>query len=348
MNHSPPKHAGGNVIPLNARLIDRCDRREIEKAIREIVRNVRFEFLEQECAIRLLGPDMYYHAFDPYLPAALKRFDSRIDVDDILSYRSQGDLFDLCFEDSWSGYLIADELSRTRHKDHLVIIHLDDHTDMMSTLLEFSHEGALVDPTTGKPFDPKSPASWEASIYSGSVSIGCFVTPFYFGDWRTHVRHLNNAAGEPTRSCGVIKRPSGYGLIPRKRFAAVQLGHANEATNAGSYVVSSDCEEILDTLPCGRVIVHVDLDYLINDFNGNPGDRTYIPTPAVIEKGRRKLNHFFDALHARPVNVERWIIATSPGFCSACHWERLLNAFTEKIHVYNNRRRPTDSHRTGL
>ena len=338
--HTPRGHSGGNVIPLNASMLDGYDRQQIEQAVRSIVRNVRFEFLEQEHAIRLLGPDMYYHALDPHLPAALKRFDSQIGMDDILSYRSQGKLFDLCFEDSWSGFLIADHLRRSRQTDNLVIIHLDDHTDMMSTLLECSPEGVLADPTTGKPFDPKTPADWEDGIYSGSVGIGCFVTPFYFASWRTHVRHLNNAADASARSYGVIKKPRSYELISTKCFAAIQLSDLDEAADAGSYMVSSRCENVLDDLPCGRVIVHVDLDYLVNDFNGNPRDGIYIPTLALIEDGHRKLDRFFQVLDTRRVSVDRWIIATSPGFCSACHWASLLDAFADKIHRYNYAYRP--------
>jgi hypothetical protein len=335
MEYPPQSESAGNVIPLDAWMFDRSDRPQIENAIRKIVRNVRFEILEQERAVRLLGPDMPYHAIDPELPAALERFDPGMTVDDILWYRSSGDLFDLCFEDSWSGYFIADRLGRSAQNGDLVIIHLDDHTDMMSTLLECSQAGDLVDPTTGRPFDPKSPADWVTAIRSGAIGIGCFITPFFFDYRRTHVRHLNNDAA-PARSCGVVREPLSYELIPGKWFAAIRLIDGDETAAAGSCVVSSRCEDVLDAMPKGRVIVHVDLDYLINDFNGNPTEVPYIPTPALIEEGRRKLDNFFEALQARRVSVDRWIIATSPGFCSACHWAWLLNAFAEKIQGYHD------------
>lgn len=334
MQDSPRTPSRANIIPLNTRVLDGSDRQQIEKTIRKIVRNVRFEFLEQEYAIRLLGPDMYYHALDPHLPAELKRFE--IAFDDILSYRSQGDLFDLCLEDTWSGYLIADDLRRSREKADLVLIHLDDHTDMMSTLLEFSNRDGLLDPATGRLFNPTIPADWEAAIHSGSVSIGCFVTPFFFTNFRTHVRHLNNAAGAPTRHCSVNRKPCSYELIPGKRFAAIELNEKDEAANAGSYVSSPECEAVLDALPSGRVVVHVDLDYFINDFNGNPREGSYVPDSVLIKKGRQKLDCFFKALHSRRVKVDHWIVATSPGFCSACHWAELLNALTEKIDSYRN------------
>ena len=181
MRHSPRPPFGSHIIPLDALLVAGRERRQIEQAIRKIVRNVHFEFLERECAFRLLGPDMYYHALDPHLPAALARFDPPVAVDDIVSYRSQGDLFDLCLEDSWSGWLIAEQLRRAPQTEDLVIIHLDDHTDMMSTLLECTDEGGLIEPSSRRRFDPEEPTSWETAILCGSIGIGCFITPFYWG-----------------------------------------------------------------------------------------------------------------------------------------------------------------------
>lgn len=337
MRNSPCPPFGSHIIPLDALVVAGWKRRQIEQAIRKIVRNVRFEFLEKECAFRLLGPDMCYHALDPHLPAVLARFDPPVALEDILSYRSLGDLFDLCLEDSWSGWLIAEQLRRAPQTEDLVIIHVDDHTDMMSTLLECTDEGQLIEPSTLRQFDPEEPTAWETAILCGSIGIGCFVTPFYFGKWQTHVRHLNNAATTTTaRSRGVLKKPCSYELIPKKCFAAIRLGDLDDAASVGSYVLGSHCEELLATLPRGRVIVHVDLDYFINDFNGNPRDGTYISSPALVEKALRKVARFFEALHARRVNVDHWIIATSPGFCSACHWASLLNALAKKIHGYHN------------
>jgi hypothetical protein len=337
--------SGDHVIPIDRKVVDGLDRPQIERAIREIVRNVRFKFLEHECAIHLLGPDMYYHALDPYLTAALARFDPPLTVDDILAYHATGNLFDLCFEDSWSGWAIAEHLRCSPKDEDLVLIHLDDHRDIMSTLLEWSDDSRLIEPSTGQRFDPEMPKDWEIAIAYGSVGIGSFITPFYFGGRRTHVRHLNNAGTSGHRS-SVIRKPCSYELIPGKRFAAVQLTEMNEVPNAGSYVVSSRCDEVLEELPRGRMIVHVDLDFLINDFNGNPRDGAGVSGAAFVQAARCKIDQFFHALHARRVKVDCWIIATSPGFCSALHWDWMLSAFTEKIDAYREANSPLDRSNT--
>jgi hypothetical protein len=345
MQHSFRVPSGHHLIPVDGKLLDGLERPQIEQAIRKIVRNVRFKFLEGECAIRLLGPDMYYHALDPHLTAVLARFDPPLAVHDILAYHAPGDLFDLCLEDSWSGWSIAEHLRRGPKDEDLVLIHLDDHRDVMSTLLECSDDGGLIGPSTRQPFDPEMPKDWETAIAHGSVGIGSFLTPFYFGGRRTHVRHLNNA-GTSSHQCSVIRKPCSYDLIPEKRFAAVQLAAMNEVPNAGSYVVSSHCDELLEGLPRGRVIVHVDLDFLINDFNGNASDGAAVPGAGFIQAARRKIDHFFHALYARRVKVDGWIIATSPGFCSALHWDWMLNAFTEKIAAHRNASSPLNRSKT--
>jgi hypothetical protein len=126
--YSNPARRAARQRSVDALLVAGWKRWQIERAIRKLVRNVQFEFLDNECAFRLLGPDMYYHSLDPHLPAALARFDPPVALDDIFSYRSLGGLFDLCLEDSWSGWLIAEQLRRATQTEDLVIIHLDDST----------------------------------------------------------------------------------------------------------------------------------------------------------------------------------------------------------------------------
>ena len=336
MRNSPRSPLGSHIIPLDCRLVAGWKRERTEGAIRKIVRSVHFDFSEKECGFRLLGPDMSYHSLDPHLPAALARFDPPVAFDQVGLYRSAGVVFDFCFEDSWTGWLIAERLRLAPPTQELVIIHLDDHTDMMSTLLECKDTGELIEPSTRRQFDPAEPAAWETAILCGSIGIGCFITPFYFGKWQTHVRHLANATDTIPRPHGVVRKPCHFDLIPKKCFAAIGPGDAGAAATAGTYVRSTNAEELLATLPRGRVMVHLDLDYFINDFNGNPRDGTYVASPDLIQKAQRKVARFFEALRASRVKVAHWIIATSPGFCSACHWPALLDALAKRIYAYHN------------
>ncbi len=307
----------------------------MESALRSIVRSVKFELPEAGSSVRLLGPDMSYHAVDPYLAKVLPSFKENMGLDDILFFKSQGTLYDLCFEDSWSGYFIAEQLCKLGSEKDLVLIHLDDHMDMMPTLLVRSEEG-LTDPATGRLFDPAASKDWDTAISSGCVSIGNFITPLYYSGHNIHVRHLNNTNDSSYQLRDVKRQSVCYELIPNKQFAAICKTDSECRDKVGSYLEGSSPEQVLKSIPQGCVIIHIDLDYFINDFNGNPRTGNYVPDPDMVITARHKINQFFDTLCRLAPLVDRWIIATSPGFCSAYHWHWLLAEIEENIERFES------------
>ena len=84
-------------------------------------------------------------------------------------------------------------------------------------------------------------------------------------------------------------------------------------------------------MPRGRVFVHVDLDYFINDFNGNIGQIPVLSDAQLRQRAQQLLDDFVAGLREKNIQVERWIIATSPGFCAAKHWAWLLEKLREVI-----------------
>ena len=157
---------------------------------------------------------MDYHHVDPYLSETLKNFEPDMTLTDVLSYTSSTRHFDLCFEDSWTGYFIAKRFREQSRGKDLVLIHLDDHTDMMLTLL-CQPGKSLIDPTSGAAFDPTSSRDWKAAIYTGAVNIGNFITPFFYSGCNIHVRHINNST-EGDELCHVSRESCRYELTPHK------------------------------------------------------------------------------------------------------------------------------------
>jgi hypothetical protein len=320
-------------IPLVSSFLRTRGLEETEKAIREVVCSVAFELIEADNAFRLLGPEMSYHHVDPYLRQALNTFGKSMTSDDILEFTSSQAEFDLCFEDSWTGYFVAKRFSKRALPRELVLIHLDDHTDMMSTLLLASMQ-QLTDPTSGKAFDPISSDDWKAAIYSGVVNIGNYITPLFYSGCTLHVRHMQNTVtqGQP---CWVSRELRKYDLIPDKQFAAIHCSACDAAGAVGTYLGGSDPTIVLKDIPRAWTIVHVDLDYFINDFNGASRGEGYVPQPSLQTVAREKMDRFFSALTRLNPIVDRWLIATSPGFCSGYHWEFLLSELAGRISTFN-------------
>jgi len=293
--------------------------------------------LPEDGAFRLLGPDLSYHRVDPHLVGALTNLDQRLTPADIGRYRDSRQFFDLCCEDSWTGFFIAKQLRDCeRPEADLVIVHLDDHTDMMSTLLECSGE-VLRDPSTGKIFDPAASEDWESAIESGAINIGNFLTPLYFMKPRVHVRHLRNAASAEHRMFDVHRACCSYPQVPGKEFAAISRTTGDSRESSGTYVSGSSAGEVLDSMPEGRVFVHIDLDYFVNDFNGASRGDDYLPAATLMNEAQWKMTDFFSSLSQMP-SVDRWIVATSPGFCSGYHWKSLLAQLEEGIRGFETAR----------
>ena len=312
-----------------------------EQTLARIVRSTRVKLDEHAGGFRILGPDTPYHAVDPHLASIAGRFDAGLSPSQIATYRAERGPFDLCFEDSWSGYFVANALAAAGGQDDVTLIHLDHHTDMMSTLLELSGN-ELVDPALNSPFSPASASDWEKSIESGCIGIGSFVTALYYLPGKLHVRHLNDFKASTYARYPVVRVACGYPLIPDRMFAGIRKLPArldDRIDDAlGSYLGGTDARRVLDSMPPGRVLVHIDLDYFINDFNGNPGP-AQVNSPADKKRQAQwKMDRFFAALSDRIPRVERWIIATSPGFCSAVHWDWLLGVLEERIGHYSRTR----------
>jgi hypothetical protein len=305
--------------------VARHGRRAARHGVARIVKSTGFALGPAGTHFYLTGPDTSYHRLDAALADVLARYWPEVRLEDVAAFHRTEAAFDLCFEDGWSGLFVARALERRPLGENLVLVHLDDHTDMMPTLLQRRTDG-LFDPATGRGFDPAEPDDWRGALTSGAISIGSFVTALCQGPRRVHVRHLNNVARSTHAIYPTARSIRRYDLVPGVSFAALRKYPPGRQGDAGSYRGGANPSRLLDDLPPGRVIVHVDLDYLINDFNGNAGTADPVPDETLMRIARGKLDRFFKALADTERPVDRWIIGTSPGFCSARHWPGLLDA----------------------
>jgi hypothetical protein len=324
-------------IPLDRAFLANRSDAEIARELRRLVRSVRFEYLPGDAALRLLGPDMSYHDVDPHLAAALKQIRSDLTPADVLSYHQSRRWADIYFEDSWTGYFIARHFEARGKPDEFVLIHLDDHTDMMATLMYRANRG-LIEPTTGATFDPWSSGHWEGAIQTGAVNIANYLTPFYYGGIRFHVRHVNNG---PKESSYIACASRCCEPAPTLEFADLAR-NADPARSCGTYAAGPDPHDVLNAMPRASVLVHVDLDYFINDFNGASRGSSYVPGPDLRAQALLKMDRLFDALRGCGAVVERWLIATSPGFCSGYHWPWLLGEIEQRVEASGTRWRASD------
>jgi len=304
---------------------------QVRAQLQTFARSTKIDVDQDQLRVVLRGTDLGHHRADPHLTDNVRSLPAPVIDGDYAAFRARLHEYDLCMEDSWTGYFASRCLqSQMLPEEPVVFVHLDDHTDMMPTLLTLTPDG-LRDPHTCQIFDPAKPADWESAIRSGAIGIGSFVTALYYLPQTVHVMHLNHVASSHYKRYAVVPRKVTQRLLPHAQFAGIGKQTRESIDQLGTYTGGADAAHLLRSVPQGRLIVHIDLDYFINDYNGNLGTKPAMSVDELRDNASKLMEKFFDELAPTSTMVERWIIATSPGFCSARHWDWLLNALSTYI-----------------
>jgi len=321
---------------LNSERTSGLSNEEICQALLPLIRSNIYRVDQRRRALEIDGPDVSHQLIDPDLAVGLRWLGIATDAESRLNFCEERPRFSLALEDSWCGVFLARHLFTLQDDEPLTIIHLDDHTDMMSTLLavESAADGSLVlqDSLSGAAFDPASTADWCSAIASGAITIGSFLTPFFAIDRVVEVFHLK-ADLETAETFAVAPRAVDHDLLAGYQFHAIELAASAAGANPKRlYRRSNDAHELLaDLADNRRTAIHIDLDYFLNDYNGNAWQVGEINMAAMRDCALNRLDHFFSALNRSGANIACWMIGVSPGFCSARHWRFLIEEIERRI-----------------
>lgn len=318
------------MFELNRQRIGKLSHQQVCDAIKHVVCSVDFEVDIQLAEFRVTGPDTSYYLADPDLNEIFSLYDKINTLQDVTQFRENNRYFSLCFDDTWSGYCVADYYLKSECKEDVVFIHLDDHTDMMPTLLTIRGE-KILNSASDTDFNAMVADDWIKAIDTGIISIGNFITPLFYLPTQLHVRHLCDRLIDNGCLQFVSQEALDYELIPNHNFAGISKHPIETSNHHGTYKCSTSISDLLANLPTGKLIVHIDLDYFVNDYNGNHGQERTLSEEDARTVVESKMDDFFDHLFRIDRPVEKWIVATSPGFCSVNNWGWLLDMLTARI-----------------
>ncbi|MFA5966617.1 MAG: hypothetical protein WC804_21580 [Sphingomonas sp.] len=227
--------------------------------------------------------------------------------------------------DTWTLLTWSEWAARTRpdRDTRITILHLDDHRDLMSPRLALEGD-ELSDMITGRRFDVRDPASVASACNSGAVGMGSFLTPFLLGFPRCDVRQLC----QPPKITGTVDWsfvPTSQLddlLRPGARRPAIAL-KPSQGVGPGQYRATNDLGDWLADIAEGPVLLHVDMDYFNNRYDGDGDwiDRMRRHDPGV-EQVLTNIDDVTAALRSAGL-VERIAdaaVAFSPGFFPAELW----------------------------
>lgn len=283
---------------------------------------------------------------DPHLDQGLTWWGCSV-TDIPFAYRSMQGVF-VSLSDAWtllsaSRWLAHQGSSPT----HLTIIHLDDHDDLMCPRLA-AHEDRFIDLLTGHPVHLRDPTSVEAAVNSGAIGMGSFLVPLLHTLPFIDIRHLCDTAyarERVDRYWLVRTHQMDTILDPRARRPSVRLDPivdplAIPDQTVGTYQVRHDEIALLNDLGEGPILLHIDLDFFNNRFDGDSDwlgkVQRHDPTKDQV---MRRVDRVVDALAPFRDRIVDVAIGISPGFFPAELWQLVCDTLVHRF---------ADSDRLGL
>lgn len=234
----------------------------------------------------------------------------------------------LAIEDQWMPY----SWSRFFQKNggipnEVVLLHLDDHQDMMTPRVGSRLDGNLYDLMSGDSLSLDDPSSVERATLSGAIGKGSILIPLIWSVDKIHVRHL----------C-FRPHPCSHYKIQRATIPDELLSQSNnrisirlEPTSTESlrstsnYVVTPDIDEWLEGIPEDvPVLLHFDMDYFNDRFDGNSNWEKELKRIHDVntENQLKQIEAVFSALERRKLHnkIVNTCIGISPSFYPAEFW----------------------------
>lgn len=284
--------------------------------------------------ITLNWPTTADYYVDPRLMEGLHWWSQNLDVGDIPLAVRQEPKWQLSLNDSWTlfswSHWLAACAANNALPSEVVLLHVDDHDDLMSPCL-WSTQGGWSDAITHQPVNLLMPETVSTAITSGAIGIGSFIVPLLYQIPKVHIRHLC-ATGYSSSRQGVyrLQRITATDnllapdrLRPTVRLEVTPESFKGNTDNLITYSVSAKPEEWLQSLPNAPTLLHLDLDYFNNRFNGD-SDWEFNPSrhdPASYEI-LSAIDSVFDALFLQGVfdRIVNVTAALSPGFFPSEFW----------------------------
>ncbi len=206
-----------------------------------------------------------------------------------------------------------------------IILHVDDHRDLGSPRLRVGADG-WSDMISGEPVTLLDPISVANAIASGAIGMGSFMTPFLHRFPQCEVRHL----------CQPPKVQSTQSYIFEPRLVSdtllnvhasrpnITLQAAEQHTGPSTYLLTSSVENWLAGTEDRRILLHIDLDYFNNRYDGDSDWSLHaVPLDPPRDAIMARIKELGEVLSTPDVagRIDDVVIAFSPRFFPAEFWE---------------------------
>ena len=239
--------------------------------------------------------------------------------------------YQLSLNDSWTLYAWSNWLAQRKQSGNLpeeiIVLHIDDHRDCMPPLLFQQPERIYQDGISEVLVNVDEPATIAAAICTGAIAVGSFLTVFLHHCPRVQLRHLfpshRLAAAHQT---GGISRTTEPDELRGAAYQRPAVAFQTTETDTGLFYLPTDQLAVFlaDIPPGAPVLLHVDMDYFNNRFDGDSDwpEHETIHDPTT-EQVLHQVREVFTTVMATiaPDQLADITVALSPGFFPAELWQ---------------------------
>lgn len=249
-----------------------------------------------------------------------------INAEDVGLFHISGRNSFLCLLESWIPYAWSRFLAEAeRLAEDLAIIHVDDHTDLMSPEIS-SDNGKWKDMFTGEAVWFSDPESVRKAVMSGAITLGSMMTPLIHHVDKADVYHMIQDVESALYGIRRTMNPDSL-LDPEQQRIAVELNNTTglEHSDGSIYLRTSRFSDVSKRIgPDADVFLHVDMDYFNNRFNGSTDwmDRSSKRDPSITSQKRTMRCFSQHLLESGLVGrIRHTSIGISPSFYPSEFWQ---------------------------
>lgn len=296
-----------------------------------------------EWRLTLAWPGGAERHVDPRLEIGLRWWDTGLDPSAMaLQRRREGQVLTALY-DTWTLHSWSEWLTRNNHgpDEPLVVLHVDDHRDLGSPRVFVSKDRLWTDAITGQAISMLDPRSVLSAIESGAIGMGSFLTPWLHALSRVDVRHLCQPPKAQATQDFCVKRTAEADslLMPGAQRLGIALEQSGRPMGR-SYRITPDVAEWTRDLGAGPILVHIDMDYFNNRYDGDSDWQNRHPAfdPSEAEIGA-KIDELATALSAPGIaaRIQDVVVAYSPGFFPAEYWQRTNEQLKRRLGFFYER-----------
>ena len=278
---------------------------------------------------------------DDRIDDGLRWWGKGVDIGDMFMQYRFADQGLMCLDEAFIPMVIP----RLGPIKQAVLIHLDDHTDLMSPRIAQTKDGYL-DLITDQKVDFFESDSVKSAILSGAIGKGSIITMLLYAIETLHVRHLCARPKEfrhygPNEKYYLDKTltndPFRKDVNTRLSTEFVDVETKELDLSRPTYICSDDLGLIFSEYPNDPVfLLHIDMDYFNNRFDGESKweARVHIHNPDLGAQ-KHRVKEFCEKLKSSEIGgkIKDVTIGISPKFFPAEYWQPLTEYLVKQLHL---------------